>query len=344
MADAGDAVELGDPRRGADEEAEAARLGAEIALAVDAREEVGDVARVLPLAVRKTRSCGTKTSLKTVNVSASSSCDEIGASHSLSLPALKARATIVMPGRVDGDREGDRVVGVLLAHRARRDHDQLLRADRARRVRLGAADDDAVGVALDDVQVHVGVVLVGGALAAVALDVRDRGRRHELLALEAAHVVEDALVVGGAVRAVDVDGRDHQRLQLVPADARVPAQGRALGQQLRGLEVLEQVLGARRHVPEDVAVLAVQVGARDHRLGGLGIEGGLVQPAAPRDQRRRELGVRARIDGLAPPAEVGLAEGEPPAQFLGCAQRHHGSCRLRGFTRRLGRRPLRPTR
>ena len=105
----------------------------------------------------------------------------------------------------------------------------------------------AVGVALDDAQVHVGVVLLGRALAAVALDVGHRGGRHDLVALEAADVGDDALVVGRAVTAVDVDRRDHQRLQLVAADARVAAQRRALGQQLRCLEVLEQIL--RRSSP-----------------------------------------------------------------------------------------------
>ena len=111
-------------------------------------------------------------------------------------------------------------------------------------------------------QVHVGVVLLGRALAAVALDVGDRGRRHDLLALEAADVLDDALVVVRAVGLVDVDRRDHQRLQLVPADAGVAAQRGALGQELRRLEVLEQVVRARRHVPEDVALLAVQIRAR----------------------------------------------------------------------------------
>ena len=45
-----------------------------------------------------------------------------------------------------------------------RDDDELLGADRARRVGLRPADHDAVVGALDDVQVEVGVVLLAGRL------------------------------------------------------------------------------------------------------------------------------------------------------------------------------------
>jgi hypothetical protein len=64
VADARHAVELCDAGGGSDEEAEPPRLGAKVPLAVDAREQVGDAARMLHSPFRKTCSCGTKTSLR----------------------------------------------------------------------------------------------------------------------------------------------------------------------------------------------------------------------------------------------------------------------------------------
>ena len=145
VADAGGAVELGDARRGADEEPQPAGLGAEVALAVDAREEVGDVARVLPLAVQEDPLVGHEDVVED-----GERLGELVVRGDRRLPLAVAAGVEGAgdhrdPRRVDRDRERDRVVGVRLAHRARGDHDQLLRADRARRVRLGPAHDDAVG-------------------------------------------------------------------------------------------------------------------------------------------------------------------------------------------------------
>ena len=148
-------------------------------------------------------------------------------------------------------------------------------------MRLGPAHDDALVVAVHDAEVHVRVVLLGRAQAAVALHIRDRGGGHQLLALEAPHVVEDAPVVIGAPGPVEILCRAHQGVQLVASDARIAGERRALGQQLGGFEVLQQILGASRHVPEDVAVLAVEVGARDHCLRRLRVERGLVEPPSP---------------------------------------------------------------
>ena len=97
-----------------------------------------------------------------------------------------------------GTANGDRVVGVGLAHRPLRDDHELVRDDGARRVRLRPADDDAVLGAIDHPEVQVRVVLVRRAPAAIALHVGDGGGRHHLLALEALHVVEHARVVVGS--------------------------------------------------------------------------------------------------------------------------------------------------
>jgi hypothetical protein len=86
-------------------------------------------------------------------------------------------------------------------------------------VRLGAAYDDPLARAVDDTEVHVGVILVGRPLAAVAFDVGDGRRCQKLLALEALDELRGARVVVRGVGSVDVVGDDEQRLQLVAADA-----------------------------------------------------------------------------------------------------------------------------
>ena len=178
-------------------------VGAEVALPVDVRERVRDLARELRLAAeehalpRHEHVVEDRERLHQVVVARDGRLELVG------VLAGEAAADELDARRVDRHRERHGVVGVDRAHGALRDDHELVRDHRAGRVRLGAAHDDAVGATLDDAQVEVGVVLVGGPLAAIALDVGDGGGGHQLLALEALHEVDDTLVVGGAVRAID---------------------------------------------------------------------------------------------------------------------------------------------
>src|SRR5207248_6459641 len=71
-------------------------------------------------------------------------------------------------GGVDGNGAAHSEVGVVGRHRPAGHHQELVDVGRAGDDGLGAADDDAVGAALGDVDVDVGVGLLAGALRAVA--------------------------------------------------------------------------------------------------------------------------------------------------------------------------------
>ena len=81
-----------------------------------------------------------------------------------------------------------------------------MRVDAAGLVRLRSANDDAVVTTLNDMHEHVGIGLLGGALAAIALDVGHGSADDEVLSLHLRQPALEALVVFGAVGGVDVVG------------------------------------------------------------------------------------------------------------------------------------------
>jgi hypothetical protein len=111
-------------------------------------------------------------------------------------------------GGVDGDGAGDGVVFALGAEVGRRQNEHLVRVDHAGLVGFGAADDDAVGALFDDADEQVGVGLLAGFLAAVALDVGHRAGDHQVVVLNVLHVRDEPLVIVGAALFVDFVGDD----------------------------------------------------------------------------------------------------------------------------------------
>ncbi len=110
----------------------------------------------------RTRSCGTNTSSKITTPSTGPYLAENFAAASPGRPAR--RATIVTPG-VDGNRAADGEVGVLGGVGAAGHDEELVHVRRARHDGLRATDDDAVGTALGNVDVDVGVGLLAGRLS-----------------------------------------------------------------------------------------------------------------------------------------------------------------------------------
>ena len=98
-----------------------------------------------------------------------------------------------------------------------------MRVDAAGLVRLGAANDDPVVATLDDMHEHVGIGLLGGPLAAIALDVGHGSADHQVLSLHLGQPVPEPLVIVGAVGGVDVVGDRVPRVDGIHADAPLEA-------------------------------------------------------------------------------------------------------------------------
>jgi hypothetical protein len=168
----GHAVELGDPVRRADEDVQLADVRAQITLPIDAGEDIGHVAGVLPFAThehplpRDEHVLEDREGLEEL----------VPAGHRRGLgvaDVVRRAGDELHAGGVDRDGEGDGVVRVLLPHRPRGGDDQLLGGDAAGRVHLAAPDDDPVGTPLDDAEIRLLVWLVGRPQATVALGIGD---------------------------------------------------------------------------------------------------------------------------------------------------------------------------
>ena len=184
------------------------------------------------------------------------------------------------PGRVERDRERDRVVGVGRRHRPRRQHDHLVGVDRDRRVDLRAAHDDPVGAPLDDPHVRVGVALLGRAQRTVALDVGLGDADREVAV---AAVLVERPNRASRVRLAELVRERQQREQRVAADLldqqheRLPGPRRGLDQRA----AREQVVAVTRHV--EVAARAVGPDRQPAVLGAVGeleVERGVVDAVA----------------------------------------------------------------
>ena len=268
---------------------------------------------------RNTRSSGTNTSSNTTNPSGMRD----PAAH-------RVVADVVALGVVRGvddaharrahrDRAGDGVVLLARLHGLGRHHQQVV-AQRGRAdVQLGAPDHDAVATPLDDVDVGVGVDLLGRGQRAVALGVGD--------ALGDADVGGDGVVDVGPeavlvhrVDAVQPRRRGQQRHQRLVGDV----EGQVHLADHAG--PLPQLLGRRRGDDQRVgrprfgrvaAVVAGRDGPRRH------LEGRLVEQVldpAPLEvghpivvQRRQVLLTRQHRCASLPRSPAGLAAGHAPS-------------------------------
>ena len=157
---------------------------------------------------------------------------------------------------VDRDPGAHRVVAIFGAEAHRRHHQEPVRVDAAGLVQLGAADHDAVGVALDDAHEQVRIVLLVRRLAAVALGVGHRAADHEVLALHVLDEVDEALVVLGVFRLIDVVGDREQRVDRVHADAALKARAGALAEPALHAVLHHHVVDAFGHLQKAVHALA----------------------------------------------------------------------------------------
>ena len=76
---------------------------------------------------------------------------------------------------------------------------------------LGTADHDAVGTALHNMDVHVGISLLAGGLGTVALGVGHSAVHGEVIVLNVGQELLEVLVIVGAVLLVDLIGGGERR-------------------------------------------------------------------------------------------------------------------------------------
>jgi hypothetical protein len=157
------------------------------------------------------------------------------------------------PRCVEGNGERDCVRRVLLAHRACRQHDHLVRVDRDGRVDLRAPDDDPVVPGLDDAQVGVLVRLLRRRKRAVALEVGLSDADGEIL------------VAAVLVERVDAPGMRFPELVLQ----------REQGEQGIGADLLDQhderLPCARRSLDQGAARKQVVAGAGDVEIAAVAL-------------------------------------------------------------------------
>ncbi len=166
---------------------------------------------------------------------------------------------------VDGHGAADGEVGVFAAHVAAGHDQQLVHVGRAGHDRLGARDHDAPRIALDHMQVAVGVGLFVRPAAAVALGIGHGDAQGQVLVLHAVQVVQEARgVLLGAAGVVDA-GRDlADRVERVVREVALGAAG-LLADQAHRLQLVEQVAGAGVDVGQPVHPLAAGVLHRRHQ-------------------------------------------------------------------------------
>ncbi len=227
-----------------------------------------------------------------------------------------------MPRLVRGQRAGDGVVLLVRLQRHRRHDQHHVRIDRAGLMRLGAADHDAVGAPLDHAQVHVLVLLLGRALAAVAFDVGHGAVDDPVVLLHGDGEFSEARVVAGAELLVHVEGGGEHGIQGIQADAALEAGAAALPEQALHAHLVDQIVGALMQMAEAVDGLAGERGLGGHEIPVLRV---LRQFIGERHRVHRGFDIRMRQRvGKKLSVQVDLqrlAPGEAVAVLL---RVHHG--------------------
>ena len=319
MAGAGHAVHLRDQRRGTDEGVEQRELVRHRGEAVELDERVGDGSRELGLAAHEHAFPRHEHVVEHGEGLEHLVLRRDGELERVVVAGAVRRHVQGEPRGVDRGRERDRVVGVVGAHRPRGQHDDLVRVRADAGVALRAADDDAVGALLDDVDVEVGIGLRVRREGAVTLDVGLRDRDRQI-------VVAAVLVVGDGPLARLALEHPEQAEQRVGADLLHQRHHRATeaGDRLDQPRARQQVV---RRVGDRVvrAVFAPGVGILRHRkvaiervVPDLVVERGVVD-------RDTEVGLLEDVGHPPPAVPEGATVAERGAVLIGGRQAHRGT-------------------
>jgi hypothetical protein len=287
VLDVGDlvhAVEVGNGRGGTDEDVAHSRL-AHVTAAVIRGEAFDEHGGEIDLAVHEDAFPGyedvVKDDHRLLPAKLPVTRIDLAALHAAGVAGLPA-VDVGDPRGVHGHGADDRVVLVGLAEAHRRHDEQPVRIYAPRLVGLGPLQVHALGRAPAHVHEEVGIGLLVGRLAPVALHVGHRAADHEAPLLHRRDESDEARVVGRAVLPVDLEGDRVERVDRIHADTALEAGARELAEPALHLVLEHQVVGAAGHVQEPVDPLA---GVGRNRRSQVGIAHGQV------------VGLRHRIDG-----------------------------------------------
>ena len=160
----------------------------------------------------------------------------------------------------------DGVLGLVLLH-AHGGHDEhLVAVDHAGHVGLCAPDDDAVIPLFHHMDEQVGILLLAGPQAAVALHVGHGAGDHQVVLLHVLQILLEPLMVVGTHGLIDLVGDGVGGVHGVEAHAALIAGAGLLGDHPQHLHLLHQILGGLVDVGEAVDLLTGQVGGGGHQL------------------------------------------------------------------------------
>ena len=320
------AVVLGGESRSADEGVAHAHLAAAVGLAVIAGEALHDHAGELILAVEEDVLVGDE---HVVQDHQGLLAAELGVAHIdggvllqfTGVAGLTAVDHVHALG-VGGAGEGDSPVLVSLTHGDGGHEDVPVGVDGAGLVALGAADHDAIGAALHDMDVHVGVRLLAGRLGAVALGVGHGAVHGQVVVLDVGQELLEVLVVVGAVLLVDLEGGGEHGVEGVHAHAALEAGSGLLAQQALHFHLVHQVLGGLVQVGEAVDGVARQAGLHGHEVRVLGVLGQGVGHGHAVDAGADHGVVHPVVDLLAEHVHPGVQLAQAVNVFL-CGHQSH---------------------
>jgi hypothetical protein len=186
--------------------------------------------------------------------------------------------------RIGGDGKGHRIVGILLAHVAGGQHDELVGVGSQGVMGLGAAYHDTVLVLFHHVQIQIGVGLLVGPQRTVALDVGHGRVAHQVILLKVLDVFQQPGVVASTEHAVGVVGDNGQSIERIHPHTALDAAGLS-AVEASHLYLFLQVCRALVDVGEAIDDLAGQVRGRGDYLLNLWLLGPFVGQADDVDPR-----------------------------------------------------------
>ena len=193
---------------------------------------------------------------------------------------------------------------------------------------LCTGDIYAIRGALDDMEEQVGIGLLGGSQAAVALDVSHCAVDSQIFVLYAGQELHEILMVMGTAGLIDFISRGINRIHSIHANTALEASSRLLAEQTLHLDLLNQVVGGLMHMGETVDLLAGEVRCRSHEVFILRVLCKLIG-CGKGVQRGADYRIVYRVFNLLaehPEVQIQLTQG-----FNVLVLRHHGRNSILSF-------------
>ena len=311
---------------GADQGVAHAHLAAAVGLTVITGEALHDHTSELILAVEEDVLVGDEHMIQNHQ---SLLAAELGVAHVdrgvlLHLPGVAGLTAVdhVHTLGVGGAGKADSPILIGLTHGDGGHEDVPVGVDGAGLVALCAADHDAVGTALHNMDVHIGISLLAGGLGTVALGVGHSTVHGEVIVLNVGQELLEVLVIVGAVLLVDLIGGGEDGVKGVHAHAALEAGSGLLAQQTLHLHLVHQVLGGLMQVGEAVDGVTGEAGLHGHQLSVLRILSQSVGHGHAVDGGADHGVVHPVLDLLAEHIDAGVQLPQGLNVFLGGHQCH----------------------